>query len=37
MIIEGFEGREEKMLDFIKTNYCIEWDYDDMYELLSTI
>ncbi|CAK79249.1 unnamed protein product (macronuclear) [Paramecium tetraurelia] len=31
LIIEGFvgfEGRQEKMLDFIETNYCIEWDYD---------
>ncbi|CAD8122264.1 unnamed protein product [Paramecium sonneborni] len=30
MIIEGFKGQSEKVIEFIKTNYCVEWDYDDI-------
>ncbi|CAD8124985.1 unnamed protein product [Paramecium sonneborni] len=28
MIIEGFKGQSEKVLEFTQTSYCVEWDYD---------
>ncbi|CAK68364.1 unnamed protein product (macronuclear) [Paramecium tetraurelia] len=27
LVIEGFKGRKQKVLEFVQTSYCIEWDY----------